>query len=596
MGSYLEVIKNVEEIKEIIIFDEQSLCQDTEIGDNFSDFEIIRFFDFKGDQNNYEWSLAEVRSLKNKKRYILQKLYQRPELYEQIKRVKDLNNPYIIKYYKSFKDDYNIYIIMEFIDSDIDNWIQANKIYNTTLNEEDIWNILLQCSLGLIFLHKQNLANLGFKFRNVYMNDEQNIKIGVFKAWDNNKSNYYNIKDNILTLGNFFIQEENEQKIYSKELLEIIKLMTENDLNKRPDVNTLYNMIRSTFIKNYARNTSILAVLRCLYSYSNLNENIFKKENIINQNKIKNDISYWYLKIISNFFGIKNENINELIEDFRLEICSKYNKFGENKEINPFYLLIMILVSMYKESNIINQNNEPEQKIDKQIINSVFDPEKLDKLNKGQMFDKFIENYKKNANSPISDLFCGIMMTEIICQKCDNINYSFSNFCFIYYDISNRNNDKKFDLIKDGFENNELLCNEKNIYCEKCLTYQNHKEINKYYKMCHQLIIYFNRGHNYKNNSQIIFNDNLNLIKYIEDKINSPKDFYLVGSINRIINKGKEEFIYYAREPNNNNFWNISHENNCLNLNESPINQIQSNGQIILLFYNNKEKNVKINN
>ena len=485
---------------------------------------------------------------------------------------------------------------MEFMDSDINNLIQVNKIYNINIKEEDIWNILLQCSLGLIFLHKQNLANFGIKFSNIYMNDEQNIKIGAFKANDNNVNNYYDIKDDIVALGDFFdpilfTQEQNEQNIYSKELLDLIKIMKENDINKRPDSNELYNMIRHKFIKNFAnKNTSILAVLRCLYS--NLNEYIFKKENEIIHNKVKNNISYWYYKIISFFIGSEKGNINELIEDFRLEICSKYNRFGENKEINPFYLLILILVSLYKETNTINQNYEPQKQINKHIINSVFDPEKIDKLNKEQMFDIFFENYKRNANSPISHLFCGIALTEIKCQKCDNINYSFSNFGFIYYDISNRDNNMEFDLIKDGFENKEFLSNEKNIYCEKCLTYQNHLEINKYYKMCPQLIIYFNRGNNYQNNSQIIFNENLNLIKYIEDKNNSPNEYYLMGSINRIINQGKEEFFYYAREPNNKNFWIKSNEKESSNLNVSPINQIQSNGQIILLFYkNNKNKN-----
>ena len=113
--------------------------------------------------------------------------------------------------------------------------------------------------------------------------------------------------------------------------------------------------------------------------------------------------------------------------------------------------------------------------------------------------------------------------------------FFFRNFYFIYYDISNRNNNKEFDLIKEGFENKELLC-ENNIYCEKCLNYQKYVEINKYYKMWPQLVIYFNRGKEYHNNSQIIFNDNLNLIKYIEDNHKSPKEYYLVGSINRIIN------------------------------------------------------------
>ena len=140
-------------------------------------------------------------------------------------------------------------------------------------------------------------------------------------------------------------------------------------------------------------------------------------------------------------------------------------------------------------------------------------------------------------------------------------------------------------MIKDGFENKKLLYKEKNDYCEKCLIYQNHIEVNKYYKMPNQLIIYFYRGNNYKNKSHIQFEENLDVANYIENK-ESPKYYYLTGSINRLIDKGKEKFIYNIREPKNKNS-NINDSREYLNYDISQNNKIQSNGEIILLFYNN---------
>ena len=102
-----------------------------------------------------------------------------------------------------------------------------------------------------------------------------------------------------------------------------------------------------------------------------------------------------------------------------------------------------------------------------------------------------------------------------------------------------------------------------------------------------QLIIYFDRGYNYKNKSNILFEEKLNVENYIEDNKDSPKDYYLTGSINRLIDKGKEKFIYCIREPNNKNNWNVNDSKVYLNCDNAPINKIQSNGEIILLFYNN---------
>ncbi len=109
--------------------------------------------------------------------------------------------------------------------------------------------------------------------------------------------------------------------------------------------------------------------------------------------------------------------------------------------------------------------------------------------------------------------------------------------------------------------------------------------------MPQQLVIYFIRGQEYNNNSKIIFEENLNLINYIEKNNESTKEFYFVGSINRRkINEKEEEFICYTRKQNNNR-WYISNMNGLRKYDNanSPIKEIQSDGQIIMLFYNEKK-------
>jgi hypothetical protein len=69
--------------------------------------------------------------------------------------------------------------------------------------------------------------------------------------------------------------------------------------------------------------------------------------------------------------------------------------------------------------------------------------------------------------------------------------------------------------------------------------------------------------------------------------------FYLVGCINRVVIQGKEEFIYWARDPDNENLWHkpkINYMNQSYsNIDEHTnlnINELMGAGQIIILFYN----------
>ncbi len=105
--------------------------------------------------------------------------------------------------------------------------------------------------------------------------------------------------------------------------------------------------------------------------------------------------------------------------------------------------------------------------------------------------------------------------------------------------------------------------------------------------MNHQLVISFIRGNNFQNNTRIVFDENINLTDFVDEKNASPTKFYLVGSINRVMNNGKEEFRYWARDPDNRNIWHVNKE--CENHNNAPIDLIRNEGQIIMLFYNNIE-------
>jgi serine/threonine protein kinase len=281
-------------------FDESSQYDNNRNGNRLIDYEILQFLseEKEDDQNNFNF-VAKVRSLNNQKIYSMKKIDLSQCFNNDIKKrveeimpiLKGLNNPHIIKYYNYFIEDNNLYVVMEFMNnSDIRGFIQAHQILNEAISEEEIWNILLQCLTALNYLHNQVSGNAGLKLTNIFMNNEQNAKIGVFHDLNCNNS-IINPREDIYLLGKFFYIMMNSENInskqikdesyisqleydkinnnkYSNELKEIVNSMSIYN-KSNVTVVSLYSTVKEEYVKKYAKNTSIEAVLRCLASYKN---------------------------------------------------------------------------------------------------------------------------------------------------------------------------------------------------------------------------------------------------------------------------------------------------------------------------------------
>ena len=584
-----------------------------QIGNNLKDFEILQILSGDKDKN----FVAKVRSLKNNKTYSLKKIIL-SQLYSinniqyiesLLNQLTILQNPHIIKYYGYFKD-YNMnentfYLVMEYMDnSDLLGYIQAHQVFNKPIKEEEIWNILLVCLSALDYLSNNNLGKMGIKLTNVFMNNKQNIKIAVFRDIFFSSSNYNHIEeikflgkycyimmnsqnikcedldknDYITKLNNINVQNSN----YSQILKEIVNSMIgSNNIT----ANNLFIKVKNEYNKKYNKNTSIKAILKCLYSYNKLNQKILKKRSIFESNINKYYMNYLYLKSIEALKNREN-NINQIINEYRRIIVSYFFKLDESKEIDPLLFLTFLLDKIHKETNRIN-----EEKIklygnnNKNYIRcSANDGEEEDKTNKMQMLNEFVTYFNASMNSFISDLFFGFVKTKRICQTCKAGYYSFSNYLYIAFDLSERDSKKDFDLMKDGFDkeynSKEFFSEEKpnKIYCDRCITYQKFVEFNRYFMFNNQLIICFIRGNNCKNKSKIIFSEMIDLHEHEEQDINLPKNFYLVGNVNRIFKNNVEAYTSYIRDPLNRTNFSIN------NINQNNIDE-----QIIMLFYNSDD-------
>ena len=204
------------------------------------------------------------------------------ENYEKIlNAILKINNEYIIKYYEYFIENDFLYIIMEYGgDSDLKKFIEKYNDKNELISEEIINEIILGICSGLKEIHKNKLIHRDLTPDNIFINENNKIKIGDFsvsrvlttlKNYTKsqvgklhylapemvNKENY-NYKVDIYALGCiiyelFTLNEYYETKfgnyqeinsdIYNSKWQYLINFLLNSDYNNRPDIEDIYNFI-----------------------------------------------------------------------------------------------------------------------------------------------------------------------------------------------------------------------------------------------------------------------------------------------------------------------------------------------------------------
>ena len=611
--------------KQYIIFDESELYDDKEMGDKLEDFEIQQILG----KGSYGF-VAKVRSKKNNKIYAmkqidLSKVGSQKEV-ELCKRevllLQKLNHPNINKYYKSFSMNNCLYIIMEFMDNgDLSGFIKAHEKFNKPVREVEVWNILLQSMNALEYIHKENVVHRDIKPANLFMTNDKTIKIGDFgvaakmagKRTSVNNANFtgtvvgspmfmspemireeeYDKKTDVFSMGIAmhelcFFQSPKKagltpdgkiifrdvalvknQNIYSNQLLTILKAMIAEDKTKRPTSSELCQMIRAQYIKTFLKTSSLSAVTRCLYSLSRFPKNLLKNQ--INQNTMPITLGF------TNAIQQIENNINDKFNQFK-EILAIHNpKLNSDDEINPVYIVALLLEKMHKELNKVNQINND----DEYVINAVFNGMDEDKSNKNEMFEKFFKHFCSNFNSPVSNHFFGILKEKTICQKCSMLTYNFGSFCILTFDLDKicGMNYQCVDLINlFQLKQNSNVIDQ--FYCDRCLSYQSQSKNKQLYSMPYELIISIERGVNFTNKTQVNFPFDLDLSKFVELD-GSPNKFQLVGCVNYLDIGGEAHYCSFTKNKTN-EAWICSDDDK---INQADRNMAISYGIPVLLFY-----------
>ena len=237
----------------------------------------------------------------------------------------EFNCDNIVKCYGTFKDNFNIYILMEFCsEGNLRNFIDKNIDKDTLIKENIISNIIKQICIGIKEIHDKKIVHRDLKPENIFIDNNMNIKIGDFgisKQLNSYQTHVlttkrlgsdcyiapeildnliYNEKSDMWSLG-CIIYELFNLNIYYKDLIwrKIRKINSDIYNNK------WQNLIDSLLQPDYKKRLDINQVNKFLEDELNIKNknNIIIGEIYINKKDINKDI-----RIINSFENAKREN------------------------------------------------------------------------------------------------------------------------------------------------------------------------------------------------------------------------------------------------------------------------------------------------
>jgi CheY-like chemotaxis protein len=108
----------------------------------------------------------------------------------EIRLLKVLDSPYVVKYYEHFVKNGNMYIIMEYCEGNtIDDKIQefkiAGKTYfffinNKSFENEQVKTWFAQLVLAMMLFHSKNILHRDLKLQNMFLTKDNTLKLGDF--------------------------------------------------------------------------------------------------------------------------------------------------------------------------------------------------------------------------------------------------------------------------------------------------------------------------------------------------------------------------------------------------------------------------------
>ena len=484
--------------KEQLVFKRDKGNELDDMGSKVDDFEILQVLG----EGSFGY-IAKVKSRLNHKIYAMKKIDISKIKEEKVtklmmnetKILSDLNNPLIVKYYKTFNEDGALFILMEFMDNgDIGGIFKASKTLEKPIPEEKIYDIFIQSMKALTYIHSLNLIHRDIKPDNLFITVDGNVKLGDFgvsaalKKEDENKNNnnFNNVselnRNKEISVGN--ITSSNTvvgTPLYmSPEMLNYLKYDLKTDVYSMGV--TFFILCYWDFPRKPAMDLNL--ELKIVDLPIQHNENFYSPElkniilKMIEKDKSKRPTSEQALNMLIQEFNKKYAKVSSigsvLCGLYSLKELSDYITKNENqtfiqnnKQNKPISFSFLYGINCIKnivnidwnsslyniksifteDNNIYSENKEMDprhilsyllRKMNKELAqqkNNIqrADTIDLEDINKDKALQKFL-NLSFN-NSPIFQFFYGLMKSKSLCCKCNTTTYSFNYYYFVSFNV-----------------------------------------------------------------------------------------------------------------------------------------------------------------
>ena len=376
-------------------------------------------------------------------------------------------------------------------------------------------------------------------------------------------------------------KHKEEYEKHNNELLEREKAIENKEIelieSKKPILIGLNNIGATCYMN---------ATLQCLSNTKKLTEyflNIYK----ISPNK---NMSNEYYKVLTNIWDRKINNKSYSPNSFK-EVLSKENPLFAGIAANDSKDLINFLLERFHQELNVEKSN-------KNINNNDMIAQE-DQTNEPSMLKIFLEEFQQKFNSPISNLFYGIIETKSQCLGCKIIKYNFQVYSFLefplqqvneyfyklgkkpLYTMNGQNPDVNLYECFEYYSKVDLMNGENQMYCNICNKLFDSFYSTVIYSTPIYLIINLNRGKGATYQCKVNFPDQLNLYNNV-----TFKDGYTVYGLYAVIchlgpSSMSGHFVAYCRNRNDNKWYlyNDAFVNPCT----KP--QQYNDGMPYILFY-----------
>ena len=336
-SSFLNTFNSLSE-KELLEFSnkyKELSNNETEIGKMIGEYKIIEMIGkggfgsvYKVKLNDKYFAMKKTKLDEKQMKFIREHPNEIDKGINEIKIWKKFNHPNIVKYYNSFIEKNDCYIIMELIEGiSLGEYISHLKEKNTQINEEKIINIILDVVSVLRYMHKDvNIIYRDLNPNNIMLDNQFNVKVIDFGlAIDKSEKNEKNEKNVNNSLMNQSINNtvfEGSLCYCSPEIMNNLKVNFGCDIWALGCI--IYEMLK---LKVPFDGDNPLAIAKnvCDFNYEKLNEDNFKnkefcflvKECLVSEDKriCIDDIC----KVLSKFLFVRMDIEREKFEVLKAE-------------------------------------------------------------------------------------------------------------------------------------------------------------------------------------------------------------------------------------------------------------------------------------